>query len=83
MADLIAHALLKQEEEPSPRVKRLGIERPFGVLDRALNAGRQGETSRASSGGEGRRHLLLSLAVRTGLAVEHQLEAAGHRTGQL
>ena len=37
MADLIAHALLKQEEEPSPRVKRLGIGRAFGILDRALN----------------------------------------------
>ena len=37
MADLIAHALLKQEEEPSPRVERLGIGRAFGVLDCALN----------------------------------------------
>ncbi len=37
MADLIAHALLKQEEEPSARVKRLGIQRAFGILDRALN----------------------------------------------
>ena len=37
MADLIAHALLKQEEEPSPRVERLGIDRGFGILDRALN----------------------------------------------
>ena len=37
MADLIAHALLKQEEEPSPRVQRLGIGRAFGILDRALN----------------------------------------------
>jgi len=37
MADLIAHALLKQEEEPSPRVVRLGIARAFGILDRALN----------------------------------------------
>ena len=37
MADLIAHALLKQEEEPSPRVKRLGIDAAFGILDRALN----------------------------------------------
>ena len=35
MADLIAHALLKQEEEPSPRVERQGI--AFGILDRALN----------------------------------------------
>ena len=45
MADLIAHALLKQEDEPSPRVKRLGIDRAFEILDRALNR-------RASSGGE-------------------------------
>ena len=37
MADLIAHALLKQEEEPSPRVERQGISRAFGILDRALN----------------------------------------------
>ena len=37
MADLIAHALLKQEEEPSPRVERQGIGRAFGILDRALN----------------------------------------------
>ena len=37
MADLIAHALLKQEDEPSPRVKRLGIDRAFEILDRALN----------------------------------------------
>ena len=45
MADLIAHALLKQEEEPPPKacpvldtgVERLGIHLAFGVLDRALN----------------------------------------------
>ena len=37
MADLIAHALLKQEEEPSPRVEGLGIHLAFGILDRALN----------------------------------------------
>ena len=37
MADLIAHALLKQEEQPSPRVERQGIARAFGILDRALN----------------------------------------------
>ena len=37
MADLIAHALLKQEEEPSPRVERQGIARAFGILHRALN----------------------------------------------
>ena len=39
MADLIAHVLLKKEEEPSPRVERLGIDRAFGILDRALNRG--------------------------------------------
>ena len=37
MADLIAHALLKQEEELSRRVERLGIDRAFNILDRALN----------------------------------------------
>ena len=37
MADLIAHALLKQEEEPSPRTKELGVHLAFGILDRALN----------------------------------------------
>ena len=37
MADLIAHALLKQEEEPSQRVKEMGINLAFGILDRALN----------------------------------------------
>ena len=37
MADLIAHALLKQEEEPSQRVTELGIHLAFGILDHALN----------------------------------------------
>ncbi len=37
MADLIAHALLKQEEEPSPRVKELSLHLAFGILDSALN----------------------------------------------
>ena len=38
MADLIAHALLKQEEEePSPRVKDLSLHLAFGILDDALN----------------------------------------------
>ena len=37
MADLIAHALLKQEEEPYPRVERQGIARAFSILDKALN----------------------------------------------
>ena len=44
LADMIAHALLKQEE-PSPRAcpvldtgaKHLGIHRAFGILDRALS----------------------------------------------
>ena len=54
MADLIAHALLKQEEEPSPRVARLGIDRAFGSSTAPSTAGRPGETPRASSGGEER-----------------------------
>ncbi len=37
MADLIAHALLKQEEEPSPRTTELGVHLAFGILDRVLN----------------------------------------------
>ena len=37
MTYLIAHALLKQEEEPSPGEERLGVEKTFGILDRALN----------------------------------------------
>ena len=37
MADLIAHALLKQEEQPSQRVTELGIHLAFGILDSALN----------------------------------------------
>ena len=37
MADLIAHALLKQEEEPVPRVESMGIHEAFSILDRALN----------------------------------------------
>ena len=37
MADLIAHALLKQEEEPVPRVEDLGIHQAFSILDKALN----------------------------------------------
>ena len=36
-ADLIARALLKQEEEPSPKVEGQGIHKAFGILDRALN----------------------------------------------
>ena len=37
MADFIAHALLKQEEEPIPRVEDLGIHQAFSMLDKALN----------------------------------------------
>ena len=37
MADLIAHALLKQEEEPSLTVKELSLHLAFGILDDALN----------------------------------------------
>lgn len=37
MAGLIAHALLKQEEEPSPRVGRQGIAHAFGILDKTFN----------------------------------------------
>ena len=37
MADFIAHALLKQEEAPVPRVQSLGIHEAFSILDRALN----------------------------------------------
>ena len=58
MADLIAHALLKQEEEPSPRVERLGIDQAFGILDAPSTGERQGETPRASSGGEEARSTL-------------------------
>ena len=37
MADLVAHALLKQEEEPVPRVETHGINEAFSILDKALN----------------------------------------------
>ena len=37
MADFIAHALLKQEETPIPRVESMGIHEAFSILDRALN----------------------------------------------
>ena len=37
MADIVAHALLKQEEEPSQSVKELGLHLAFGILDRVLN----------------------------------------------
>ena len=37
MADIIAHALLKQEEQPVPRVEDMGIHEAFSILDKALN----------------------------------------------
>ena len=37
MADLIAHALLMQEEEPVPGAEDMGIREAFAILDRALN----------------------------------------------
>ena len=37
MADFVAHALLKQEEVPVPRVENHGIDGAFSILDRALN----------------------------------------------
>ena len=37
MADFIAHALLKQEEAPVPRVEEHGIDSAFSILDAALN----------------------------------------------
>ena len=37
MADFIAEALLKQEEEPVPSVGKLGTGAAFSILDRALN----------------------------------------------
>ena len=37
MTDFIAHALLKQEEAPVPRVEDLGIDAAFSILDLALN----------------------------------------------
>ena len=36
MADFIAHALLKQEEDPVPRVEGLGIHEAFSILDLLL-----------------------------------------------
>ena len=50
MADLIAHDLLKQEEEPSPRVSTW----PSGSSTAPSTAGRRGQTPRASSGDEER-----------------------------
>ena len=37
MADFVAHALLKQEEAPVPRVEDHGINGAFSILDKALN----------------------------------------------
>ena len=38
MVDFVAHALLKQEETPVPRVEDFGINEAFSILDRALNS---------------------------------------------
>ncbi len=35
--DFIVHALHKQGEEPSPRMKELSLHLAFGILDDALN----------------------------------------------
>ena len=43
MADLIAHALLIQEEESSLRMVRMGVRWPFRILDRALNRKASGQ----------------------------------------
>ena len=72
MADLIAHALLKQEEEPSPRVARLGIDRAFGTLDRPSTAGRQGGIHRGLSGAETDR-VCLTLPTRSESVTESSL----------
>ena len=37
MVDFIAHALLKQEEGPVPRVEEHGIDEAFRIQDAALN----------------------------------------------
>ena len=50
--DLIAHALLKQEEEPSPSMRPLGNDRALGILDLALNRRGSKSDPRASSGSE-------------------------------
>ena len=52
--DLIAHALLKQEESPSSSVTELGLHLAFGILDRTLNRKASRRDPRASSGGEER-----------------------------
>ena len=53
MADLIGHALLKQEEEPPQRVKELCIHLAFGILDHVLNRSAPRRDPRTSSDGEG------------------------------
>ena len=88
MADLIAHALLKQEEEPSQRVTELGIHLAFGILDRALNR-RASSGDEERGGGGGRLDVARPLApirrfaLRFRVAIEHQLEAAGNAACQL
>lgn len=51
MADFIIRALVKQEEA-SPGATCLGIDRVFGILDRALNRGASRRDSRAPSAGD-------------------------------
>ena len=46
------HALLKQEEEPSPRVTELGLHLAFGILDCALNRKASRRDPSVSSEGE-------------------------------
>ena len=53
MADLIAHALLKQEEEPSQMVRSWASTWPSGSSTAPSTAGRRGRIPRASSDGEG------------------------------
>ena len=51
MSDFVAHALLKQEEAPVPRVEDHGINGAFSILDKALNR----QASRRDPQGEVRR----------------------------
>ena len=55
MVDFVAHALLKQEEAPVPRVEDFGIDGAFAVLDVALNR----EASRRDPQGIVRRSSLI------------------------
>ena len=53
MADFIAHALLKQEEAPSPGSRTWAFTKPSPSSITRSTARRRGETPRESSGGEG------------------------------